>query len=1178
MRPPAFATKISGRKVILWLVGLLVLFSIAGFLATPPLIKKIAADLVYEKFQRRLVISDITLNPYTLTLTASGVSLSEPDGKSPAVTLDEALVNLDITSVLRRSMIIRELKLTGPHIKLIRYEGARYNISDIIAELLKPLESPTRFAISNIQISGGQIDFEDRPKSGRHRVSDVKLALPYISNFPDYADIYVEPAFSARVDDHPVTLAAKSKPFEKTRDSILEVTIKDLHLPEYLEYVPFEIPVKATSATLNTDLKVLFSMKENQPNSIRVSGQAALDGVELKERDGAELFKLARLTFHIADLDIIARQANITKVGFESPELYLSRTKSGSFNLASLLPADTKAASRENNSSEFRYAVDQASITNGTVHFSDLALRQPFHATLQDIEIKAAKLGNRPGQAATLDATLKTDGGESLEHHGDITLAPLSAQGKISLDGLDLLRYAPYYDSASPVAVHEGMLGASSRYSFAQTKNGAALRLTELAMTASALRLGIKNERRDFLTIPALSIEGVDIDFTQHTLSAGAISSRDGRLLISRAKNGSLNLSKLAQGGPQQTKKPERQDAAWQIAVKKAELTGYTLKFDDQAAAGPVTLTASPLNLAIEDFATFPRSRATVSLRTKLRGGGSLAASGPLQFGPFSTKLRLRANGINLVALQPYFTDKVNIILTRGEAAVNGRVNIEPVSGDTHKVLWVGEADISHLHSVDKVNAEDFLEWDSLHVGGINGSYNPFRLDIKEVALSDFYSRVIVNPDGRFNLQNILVKEEKQSQEPPPPAQPSADGENPVRIGAVTLQGGRINFSDRFIKPNYSANLTKFGGRVTGLSSQASILADVDLRSEVDGAAPLEIKGTINPLAKELFLDLQANVKGFELSPLTPYSGKYAGYGIDKGKLSLDIKYHVENRKLEAQNKLLLEQLTFGEKIDSPTATKLPVLLVVALLKDRNGNIDVNLPISGTLDDPDFSIGGIVIKMIVNFVVKVVTSPFALLGSLFGGGEELSYLEFDYGRHAIAPAMENKLNTLAKALNERPALDLDIAGRADPELDKEGLRNYQMEQKVKAAKLRTLVEQGIPAGSAEEITVESQEYPKYLKEAYKREKFPKPRTFIGLLKDLPVPEMEKLMLANTIITDDDLRQLANERANAVKEYLLRTGQVVPQQLFVVASRLQAEEGKDASKDKAKQSRVDFSLK
>lgn len=683
---PSFVAKISGRKVILWLVGLLVIFSVIGFFATPPLIKKIAADLVYEKFQRRLAISDITLNPYTLTLTASGVSLTEPGGTTPAATLDKALINLDITSVLRRSVIIRELKLAGPRIKLIRYEGARYNISDLIEEMLKPSEPPTRFAISNIQINRGQIDFEDRPRNTRHRVSEMRLALPFVSNFPDYADIYVEPAFSARVDDHPVALDAKSKPFEKTRDSIIEVKVKDLHLPEYLEYVPFEMPAKITAATLNTDLNVLFSMKENQPNTIRLSGQAALDGVELKGREDAELLKLTRLTLHIAGIDIIARQADITTVSFDSPELYLSRAKNGVLNLASLLPAGNKTTTQENNGGEFRYTVDQASITNGTVHFSDFALQRPFHATLQGIEIKAAKVGNRRGQVATLDIALKSDGGESLEHHGSLILAPLSAQGQISLGGLNVRRYAPYYDSASPVAVHEGMLGASAKYSFAQTGNGPALRLTELAMMASALRLGIKNERRDFLTIPALSIEGGDIDFTQRTLSVGAISSHEGRLLIARAKDGSLNLSKLAQDEPRQPKEPARHDAVWRIAVKKTALSGYTLKFDDRPTAGPVTLTASPLNLSVEDFATFPRTRANISLRTKLRSGGSLTASGPMQFGPFATKLRLRASGINLIALQPYFTDKVNIILTRGEVAANGRASIEPVPGDGHKV------------------------------------------------------------------------------------------------------------------------------------------------------------------------------------------------------------------------------------------------------------------------------------------------------------------------------------------------------------------------------------------------------------------------------------------------------------------------------------------------------------
>ena len=396
-----------------------------------------------------------------------------------------------------------------------------------------------------------------------------------------------------------------------------------------------------------------------------------------------------------------------------------------------------------------------------------------------------------------------------------------------------------------------------------------------------------------------------------------------------------------------------------------------------------------------------------------------------------------------------------------------------------------------------------------------------------------------------------------------------------IGITKVTLQGGNVNFTDLFIKPNYSANLTEIGGSVTGLSSQLNTTADVDLRGRFAKSAPVEIKGKINPLLQNPFLDIKANVRDIELGPLTAYSGKYVGYAIEKGKMSFDVAYKIENRKLSASNRLTLDQLTFGEKIDSPTATKLPVLFAVALLKDRNGVIDVNLPISGSLDDPKFSVGGIVLHIIFNLIERAITAPFALIGSLFGGGgEELSYVTFEPGRGVLAPGQEEKLTKLQKALYDRPALKLDATGRSDPEKDSEGLRKYRFDQQVKAQKLKELVKKGSSVASVDEVKIEPEEYEIYLKRAYKEAKFPKPRNLIGIQKDLPKEEMEKLMLANTVISDEDLIQLANRRAQATKDFITRGDQVPVDRVFLLAPKV------EAAKDEAKLpgSRVDFSLK
>jgi hypothetical protein len=469
----------------------------------------------------------------------------------------------------------------------------------------------------------------------------------------------------------------------------------------------------------------------------------------------------------------------------------------------------------------------------------------------------------------------------------------------------------------------------------------------------------------------------------------------------------------------------------------------------------------------------------------------------------------------------------------------------------------------------------------------VEAAYHPTSVAIREISLTDFYSRIIVQPNGTMNVQEIIAKEDagldNAASEPPaadvPPAPAPADNasqapEVPVRIDTVTFQGGKVNFSDQYIKPNYSASLVEIGGRVSGLSSEEGRLADVDLRGKLENSSPLEIVGKINPLAKDLYLDLNVDFRDMDLSPVSPYAGRYAGYGIEKGKLTLNLKYHIEKRKLESVNKVFLDQFTFGGPVESPRATKLPVKLAVALLKDRKGEIHLDLPVTGSLDDPKFSIWGVVWKIIGNLLVKAATSPFALLGAVFGGGEQLSYLEFDAAHFDIPAAAEGKLVSLAKILQDRPGLKLEIEGHVDVEKDREGMRERIFRRKVAAQKLADLVKAGQPAPALDNVRVEAAEYPKYLTRAYKAEKFPKPRNFIGMAKDLPVPEMEKLILTHIRVTDDDLRRLAMERATRVRDRLAGSGKVEPGRIFLVEPKTLPPERKEKLRD----SRVDFRIK
>jgi len=348
----------------------------------------------------------------------------------------------------------------------------------------------------------------------------------------------------------------------------------------------------------------------------------------------------------------------------------------------------------------------------------------------------------------------------------------------------------------------------------------------------------------------------------------------------------------------------------------------------------------------------------------------------------------------------------------------------------------------------------------------------------------------------------------------------------------------------------------------------------VELRGTYDHSAPLEIVGKINPLSEDLFVDLKVSFKDMDLSPATPYSTKYVGYVIDKGKFSFDVQYLINKRKLDAKNSIFIDQFTFGDKVESPDAVKLPVKLAVALLKDRRGQIKLDIPVTGSLDDPEFSVWKIIVKVLMNLLTKAATAPFALLGSLFGGGEELGYVEFDYGRANLTDANIKKIDTLVKALQDRPSLRLDITGFVDTERDKEGLKQYLIEKKVKTQKLKDMLKKTSESIQVDDVKIEPQEYEKYLRQAYKAENFPKPRTVIGLEKTIPVEEMEKLMLTHMVVKDDDLRALAAQRSARVKDAILKTGKVEASRLFVVEPKSLSPE----AKEKLKASRVDFALK
>ena len=801
-----------------------------------------------------------------------------------------------------------------------------------------------------------------------------------------------------------------------------------------------------------------------------------------------------------------------------------------------------------------------------------------------------------PQLAVTLDRT------SIFGNHVDVARVALTGlDADVTRDAkgrLSLLRLLPGAGVAGPAPASASPATAASAVP--------TIALGELAINGAAVRYRDEQPNRPLdagVEKFDLALRKVTLDPGRKSMHIGEVASGSAAFLLRHEKPAAVTATPIptnAADPVSDSTKPSmaKSDTPYRISVDRIAIENWSARLEDRSLPKPAVTQLAPISLDMQSLSTASGAHAGMALKAAVNKTGQLAVNGTPGLAPFHADLALNLKAVDILPLQPYVTDRVNLLLTRASLSGKGRLQLDQGSDGAFNGGYKGDLTLGNLATLDKLSGNDFLRWKSLYVGGIDARLQPFALAVDQIALSDFFARVIIDPSGRINLQDIVnshAGDHKSLTEPaanaqaaavPPvrndaPAIASAKPATktvetpPIKIRKLTLQGGKVRFTDNFIKPNYSASLMDLGGVVQGLSSDAASSASVDLRGQVN-SAPLSVAGRINPLKGDLSLDLQAKVRDMEMAPLSPYSGRYIGYGIEKGKMSFEVAYQIQHRKLTAQNRLILDQLTFGDKIDNPGATSLPVHLAVALLRDRNGVIDINLPIAGSLDDPQFSVGGIIVKVIGNLIIKAVTAPFSLLGSLFGGGEELSWLAFDPGRAIIPPAGEARLKSLAKALVERPALKLEITGRTGTEAEREGLKRASIERKVRALKAKELVARGesVPAGG---VVVTPAEYPALLTKVYKAETFPKPRNLIGLQKSLPVEEMEKLMIANTPISDDDLTALGNRRALVVKDWLVKNGQVPGERIFIVGARPVAADAKEESV-KSSASRVDFSLK
>jgi hypothetical protein len=950
---------------------------------------------------------------------------------------------------------------------------------------------------------------------------------------------------------------------------------------------------KRVSQTINRQVTV-ETVRAN-PFTLALS----LKGLSISDKIAANLFSLDRAEVNVQISSLFSKGLVIKSLKLDGPGLHAVRTAVDRFNFSDLIeprPNDGGSTS-EAESAPLRVVVGRLEILNGRIQFDDRTLAAPFSTTFSQMGLTVTALDTAPeSPAAAFDFNTRTESNETIALGGQFRPAPLKASVTIDCRAIDFVKYVPYYQPYWNASMAKGTLDLQAAVSWSPAET----RVEKAGLKVMDLVINHIDTEAPLLNFAIFQLQDARIDLNAHTVELGSVSTQDGAIWVSRQADGRISLvDALAGGTPAETidpaaasdtappvSTPPASELDWTLSLADLSITNYRVEFSDLTLAQPAKFSLVGLKAGAQTLTTRKGETGEISLSMGWNDQGTVAVTGQVGLIPLQADLRVSALDLDIRPLQPYLNEQVGLVITSGQFNTKGQLHLKDAGNGPLGVGYDGQVSMVNFKSVDAAQKADFFNFSSLYLNKLQFEAEPLRLSIEEVALTDFFSKILIAADGSTNIKAIFGDHNTAAgtrdadggaQTTQTDATAETDAGSPpefIQIKMVTLQGGSIDFSDLNVKPAVRLPMEKVGGRISGLDAIAENKADVLLEGLVRGNVPIKIAGKINPLISPPFADVNLSFTSVDLSPLTPYAEKYLGYELTKGQLSVDLSYLIKDNTLEAKNNAVLTKLTLGDSVPSPSATKLPIKLAIALLKDRNGNIDLDLPVRGELDDPEFSISGLVFRMLGNLILDIVTSPFKMLGAMFGGGgEELSYIDFEAGAETITAESGTKLENVAKILFERPQVNLEIQGQVAPEIDTEGLRELRFDRELKAAKLKTMMAGGQPAVPLEQISISGQERDQMILEAYAAAQIPKPRDETGKEKALSSEEMEKILYTAIEISEDDLRHLAVQRSQAAKSYLLNTGKVEPGRLFIVEPEM------DAKPDgTTQQQRVQFSIK
>lgn len=849
-------------------------------------------------------------------------------------------------------------------------------------------------------------------------------------------------------------------------------------------------------------------------------------------------------------------KARFSKVVLDTPQIAIER-REDDFNFSSILSrlAGDHPPQQENKSA-LALQIDDILVKTGMFSFDDISGERPAHSSIDDISVEVRNLylatGDRKLNPISLQASMPSGGRLILK--GDYRAEPLKVDVDIQADDIRLEALRDFVFNQVPVLVDNGRLSLKAGVSIEMARE---LQVSVKNGEVDVTDLAVDDTTRTppLLRGKSLQVKGIDMNLAKRRLRIEGIAldgfatdqwlNPDGQPRIQPLLAQPNSDSAAGSGAPGDVDaKP------WDFSVGKVTMQHARVGFTDRRDGLNASQEIHDLNVGLSDIRIDRGAKVPLQLSAKVNDAGELTVDGRIVPVPFSLNLHYQLRALALMPFNPYVEQLSWLRLRHGRLNSDGDVNMgggDPLSLDL-------SAEMNDVTTLDTRTGKTLLQWKALRMEQMRLSLAKRRVSIDNVTLEAPGLTAEIDADKRMNLTTLM-----KPTTTPGAGTASANGaaaettKQPdtakpwqMAVNHVLLRQGTVRFSDASVRPVFKTGLYTMDFKLDHFTSAGDQPATFMLTSMVDRHTPFSVNGTLAPLQRQPGFSFTSHLRGLDMPALSPYTGTYIGYNLKSGQLVLDLKYESRQHKLNGSNTIVARQLYLGDEVPSKQALNVPVALGLALLRDSSGVIDLSVGVSGDLDDPGFSVSGVVLKALKNILVKAAASPFQLLGSLVGSSEDLGAIAFGAGDTELSDDSRDRLHKLAAALAKRPQLAVSVHGNAAESDDAPAMQQRQVLEQIAARRkmpFADLHSATLLDDRANRNALEALNRALDLPGEGRREealKKAEPTLQGDALTRQAYRQMLAEVAARQTVTQQDLVALADRRALAIKQYLVES--------------------------------------